>query len=110
MSEPEMFNPEAIAKAAKMPVEGLRVLRELMDAAQANDPMSFLVRAHRELESYISVVRESYINRASGILSAAGASAELELMHPFPAGQGPVSPVSPNSPQPTGFQPNKEEQ
>lgn len=85
------------------------MLRELMDAAHANNPMQFLIRAHGELEAYINTVRESYINRASGLLASAGASAELEMLHPFPAKQDTERVEKPKTGNITGFQPNKEE-
>lgn len=111
MSEVPKFYPEAIAESVEMPPGGLRVLRELMDAARSNDPLGCLIRAHRELEGYISVIRESYVNSASGLLNTAGAGGDIEMMHPFPnSPNSPAVPAQPQrKPQITGFQPNKEE-
>lgn len=106
----EKYTPEAIASAYKMPIEGLRVLRELTDAAQAQDSLAFLVRAHGELEIWIAAVRERYIGSASAMLNSAGARAELEMLQPFPLHSDTAPAATPAKVTgATGFQPNKEE-
>lgn len=100
------YSPEMIGYATKMPMQAVRVLRELMDAAESQFPLESLIRAHRELESYIGTARQNYLNQASGMMDTAGASADVHLVQPFPdrPGQEQKKPTGV-----TGFQPNKED-
>lgn len=84
----EKYSPEVISQVLRFPLNATRVLREIVDAAETNDPMDSLVRAHRELQNWIKEVRNSYVNKASQLLDTAGAYSAIEMIEPFPEQAG----------------------
>ena len=79
-----VYSPEVIGEALKMPLQGIRVLREVIDATETNQPLPILLRAHKELMEWIGSVRQQYLNQASSLLDSAGAFSDVQLIEPFP--------------------------
>lgn len=103
-----VYSPELIGEKLRMPLPGIRVLRELVDASETQQSLPALLRAHKELLEWIANVRQQYLQQASSLLDTAGAYSDVQLIHPFPETPGDVNDTY-TAKAPAGFAVNKEE-
>lgn len=103
-----VYSPELIGEKLKLPLNAIRVLREIVDASETQYSLPSLLRAHTELLAWIESVRQNYLNQASSLLDTAGAFSDVQLIHPFPElPQGLQDTYT--SKAPAGFTKNQEE-